>query len=66
MKLKGVRLDEAEQTTAGRTKVLRTGCADNAQSEVGLRWLGRSLVCEAGETTLELFDHATQTTFQAN
>jgi len=66
MKLKGVRLDEAEQTTAGRAKVLRTGCADNAQSEAGLCWLGLSSDCETGETTLELSDHATQKTFQTN
>ena len=30
MKLEKVRLDEAEQTNAGRTKVLRTRCADTA------------------------------------
>jgi hypothetical protein len=66
MKLKRVRLDEAEQTTAGRTKVLRTGCADNAQVRlVSAGWAGRQ-IARRGETTLELSVDATQKKLWAN
>jgi hypothetical protein len=66
MKLKGVRLDEAEQTTAGRTKVLRTDCADNAEVRlVSAGWVGRQ-ICEASETALELSVNVTQKSSRSN
>ena len=47
MKLDKVRLDEAEQTNAGRTKVLRTRCADTAGVRlVSAGWTDRSSDCE--------------------
>jgi hypothetical protein len=47
MKLDKVRLDEAEQTNAGRTKVLRTRCADTAGVRlVFAGWIDRSSDCE--------------------
>jgi hypothetical protein len=65
MKLKGVRLDKAEQTTAGRTKVLRTGCDNSQVRLVSAGWAGR-WIARQGETRLELSVDATQKTFRAN
>jgi hypothetical protein len=66
MKLEGVRLEEAEQTTAGRMNVLRTGCADNSQVRlVSAGWAGRQIARQS-ETRLELSVDATQKNFRAN